>query len=49
MTEATANEALQNLATERARWAAVLAPTGRTARRVARKPGMLARIAAFFA
>lgn len=44
MTESTANEDLQNLATERARWAAVLAPTGRTARRVTRKPGMLEKI-----
>jgi hypothetical protein len=46
MSEFIANQSLESAAMERARWAAVLAPTGRSVRR---KPGMLARIAALFA
>lgn len=47
--EFTANIALERAAIERAHFAVVLAPSGRPVRRVTRKPGMLARIAALFA
>lgn len=47
-TEYTANNAFQATAKERARWAAVLAPTGRPARRTVRK-SLFVRLFAFFA
>lgn len=49
-TEYTANESLASMATERARWAAVLAaPAGRTMRTAHKKMGFFARIVALFA
>jgi len=48
MSEYTANEALATAAQERARWAAVLAPTGRAPRTV-RRVSFLSRIVALFA
>lgn len=47
--EFAANIALEQAAIERAQFVAVLKPSGRPVRPVTRKPGMLARIAAFFA